>query len=105
MRVKDVAPKHPWMKDKIRPKMLVRTVNEQDVSELKLDDLTAFIRSASRCTHAVPETELTHSHRPLRCSFLLEDSTARTHPSGNTEAQVIVDACQSQVASSGTSGV
>ena len=67
---------------KVRPEMVVKSVNEKDVSELGLEALIKVIKTAGR---------------PLRISFLHEHCSARIDESGKTEAQVIVDACEFQV--------
>ena len=67
---------------KVRPEMVVKSVNEKDVSELGLEALIKVIKKAGR---------------PLRISFLHEHCSARVDESGKTEAQVIADACDFQV--------
>lgn len=69
--------------------MVWQSVNGQDVSELPLEALIETIQAMGR---------------PLCGTFLLEDSTVCVDPSGKSEAQLVLDACQLQVCCGGWLG-
>ena len=62
--------------------MRVCTVNNQDVSMLRMNEVIRNIKDAGR---------------PLCMSFMHEHCTARVDMSGKTESQLIVDGCGEQV--------
>ena len=67
---------------KLRPNMRFCTVNEQDVTMLRMNEVLRVVKSAGR---------------PLCMSFMHEHCTARVDLSGKTESQLIVDGCGEQV--------
>ena len=82
VRVKQVTHSSAWVRGKIRPRMLLQSLNGQEVSGQSLECLIETIQALGR---------------PLCGTFVLEDCTACVDRTGKSEAQLVVDGYQLQV--------